>query len=54
MEDNYPPKVLIDTWLELIKSDNITPIRRNLIEQNVERIFGSLELAEMYKDNIED
>lgn len=50
MDDNYPPRVLVTTWLELIKSDDICSIRRNLILNNIDRIFGSIELAELYKE----
>lgn len=48
MNSSYPPKVLVRTWLQLIKTDDLVPIRKFLIEQNIEKIFGSLELAEMY------
>ena len=54
MEDTYPPRVLVSTWLDLIKSEDITPIRRNLIESNIDRIFGNIELAEMYRESDEN
>ena len=50
--EKLPPKALVKTWLELAKSDEVLPLRKTLIEQNIEKIFGSIELAEMYKDNV--
>jgi hypothetical protein len=43
-----PPKVLVKTWLELTNSDELKPLQRALIEQNIEKIFGSIELADIY------
>ncbi|GAA6206557.1 hypothetical protein NBRC116600_33550 [Thalassotalea sp. SU-HH00458] len=48
MDENYPPKILVRTWLKLIESDDITSIRRNLLEANLVNIFGSVVLAEIY------
>jgi hypothetical protein len=48
MESFIPPKVLVRTWLQLIKTDDLPPEHKTLIEQNLEKIFGSEELAAMY------
>ena len=52
MNSNYPPKVLVRTWLQLIKADDLPQEHKYLIEQKIEKIFGSAELAEMYKDDV--
>ena len=52
MNSIYPPKVLVRTWLQLIKTDDLPREHKTLIEQNLENIFGSVELAAMYKDDV--
>ena len=52
MESFIPPKVLVRTWLQLIKTDYLPPEQKALIEKNLEKIFGSVELASMYKDDV--
>lgn len=52
MNSIYPPKVLVRTWLQLIKTDDLPPEHKILIEENLEKTFGSVELAEMYEDDV--
>lgn len=52
MAKDYPPKVLVKTWIELTDSPYISTLGRNQIIQNIELIFGSLEVAEIYIANM--
>lgn len=54
MEKEYPPRVLVKTWLDLINSEYISEERKKLITINIERIFSSLEIAELYIEQNED
>jgi len=48
MSENFPPKVLVKTWLDLLNSPDISHARKHQIESNMNRIFGSIELASCY------
>ena len=53
MNNQYPPKVLVKNWLELLCKPETTLIRKGLIESNIVRIFGSVELAVVYLESEE-
>lgn len=48
MDKEYPPRVLVKTWLDLIDSEYSSEIRKNLLKSNIERVFGSVHTAHMY------
>ncbi|WP_448214127.1 hypothetical protein [Colwellia sp. MEBiC06753] len=48
MHAELPPKALIKTWLELLECTDISEVRKQLIQANIERIFGQIEQAKAY------
>jgi hypothetical protein len=50
MSNNLPPIVLVKTWLDLLNSPETSQARKNQLKYNMNRFFGSIELASCYVD----
>lgn len=43
----YPPVILVKTWLQLLQSD-MDKDAKNEVENKIVKVFGSIEIAIMY------
>ena len=50
MESFIPPKVLVRTWLQLIKTDYLPPEQKALIEKNIYLIQKTFPIQEISKN----
>jgi hypothetical protein len=47
MQYHAPPAILVQTWLQLLKSD-MEPEAKRVVENKIVRVFGNVEFAIMY------
>ena len=51
MKEQYIPKILISTWVELATKPNFSDIQ-HMILPKINRVFGNINNAERYLNNI--
>lgn len=50
---NFPPHILVKTWLQVLKSKEIGLEQQKIkLNKIIEELFGSIELAELYVEQI--
>lgn len=51
----FPPPVLVETWLHIIKSKAKNVARQQLeSSRKINKYFGSIELAQLYVEQVKD
>ena len=51
--NKYPPAVLVETWLFVATSNHPELYyKKDFVRRNIEKMFGSLAIAQMYIEEI--
>jgi len=52
---DFPPPVLVDTWLHIIKSKEKSVAHQKFeLQRKIKKHFGSVELAQLYAEQGKD
>ena len=53
--NEFPPPVLVDTWLHIIKSKEKSIAHQEFeLRRKIKEYFGSIELAQLYVEQFKD